>query len=598
MSRSAYLALVIMLSLFSLARSKSSSFRTATKLFASTFTPAPASSVVDYCVKSKVDVENIFKPSDTSMDSNTTELVIMVPKSSYDDFKASKLSPDTLNLLENVGMKMEKFPGTKLMHLPLNGEKKTKIAFYDDSQLGSKYITFGSILKSLEGKKQYKFVDMNHGELESALATQLAFTFAMSNYGMDMFKKKASIKTDDHQEYTKKQMIWPKNSDSEKVIGLARSYYLMKDLVDSPALNVGPSELGEVVVNIAKENGVSEKDIHQYIGVEELDGFPMTAAVGMASPPGREPRVIDFTWMPKGSNEKDLVEVVVIGKGVVFDTGGLNIKGPSMKGMKKDMAGSAQAIALSALLMHNKCNIKLRTIIPIAENSVAGNSIRPSDVIRGRNGKTTEITNTDAEGRLLLGDCLAAACEHLPEESKGGKRRLIIDFATLTGAARVALGTELPAIFSNDHTELMKVFDLSHSLDIDGIDGEDPLWPMPLWENMRGELKSSIADLVNAPGGMGGAITAAVYLSEFITPLTCESASSSAYLSSKSKKNKSEEKKEDDDEEENNGNAEASESEGSKKLVAPVWFHIDFMGTRPAGLRTMYAYINKYAAGK
>ena len=171
----------------------------------------------------------------------------------------------------------------------------------------------------------------------------------------------------------------------------------------------------------------------------------------------------------------------------MFDTGGLNIKGSGgMRNMKKDMAGAAQALALALRIIDSNLPVRLRLIIPIAENSISGVALRPRDVIKARNGKTTEITNTDAEGRLILADALVLAMETDP--------KLVVDFATLTGAARVALGNDLPALFSNNKTEMLKLWDISMEIN-------DPMWIMPLWEPMRANLKSSIADLVNAADG-------------------------------------------------------------------------------------------------
>tara|TARA_A100001035_G_scaffold21109_1_gene14284 strand:- start:30 stop:839 length:810 start_codon:yes stop_codon:yes gene_type:complete len=264
-----------------------------------------------------------------------------------------------------------------------------------------------------------------------------------------------------------------------------------------------------------------------------------------------------------------------------------------MKGMKKDMAGSAQAIALASWIMHTGLKCKLRVIIPIAENSVAGVALRPSDIIRARNGKTSEITNTDAEGRLILADALVAACEEPIHASKGiENRRIIIDFATLTGAARVALGSELPALFSNDHAEMMELFTLSHNHHLsDNYDGIDPLWPLPLWEPMRHDLKSPLADLVNAPGTPGGAITAALYLSEFVTPLTAESSKGSAYF--KGGNGGQTGKKDDDDDDDDDDDEEEEEKEKEKEddMLAPIWHHIDFPGGKPGAMRAVYSYL-------
>lgn len=514
-----------------------------------------------------------------------TQSVRLVPKSDYDAWKGS-LSEDKLALWEEVGVDLSKWPGARTFS-NFGGETKTCVALYDDACASSK-IKFGDLFPGiLKNKKQYLEFSMHDDkEVPREVANRLAFSWATHNYKLTAFAKKKSSSP------PKARLIWPGTADKEDVIGLATSISLFKNLVDSPAMTVGPAELGQAAVDLANEFGCEPKVV---VGVKDLceSGFPMVAAVGMAAGTGREPRVIEFEW---GGNNKDAREVVIIGKGITFDTGGLNIKGPSMKGMKRDMAGAALALALSRLVMHSKLNCKLRVMIPIAENSINGEALRPSDVIRSRTGKTTEITNTDAEGRLILADCLAAASEEPLDASMGvDKRRIIINFATLTGAARVALGSELPALFSSDHTAMMDLFALSHSPEqSDGFDGIDPLWPLPLWEPMRGDLKSPIADIVNAPGTGGGAITAALYLSEFVTPLTASSSQGSGYLAGKNGGEKDGDKKEDEeDEDEGKDKEEEAKKAEAEAKMAPVWFHLDFPGGKPSGLRAVYSYLKK-----
>ena len=244
------------------------------------------------------------------------------------------------------------------------------------------------------------------------------------------------------------------------------------------------------------------------------------------------------------------------------------------------MAGAAQALALSYLIMEHSLNVRLRVLLPCVENSISGVALRPGDVIAARNGITTEISNTDAEGRLILADCLVAACEGVAngegeqaDQNSSTMPALVIDFATLTGAARVALGTELPALFSNNHTELMKFFELSQSPDV-----QDPIWPMPLYAPYKSMLKSNIADMVNAADG-AGAITAALYLSEFVSPL---GGSPLGHITSDCEKEA--------------GSAEPSTTTNSS---AGTWFHLDFMGTKagaaePQGLRSSFEYIRRF----
>jgi leucyl aminopeptidase len=237
------------------------------------------------------------------------------------------------------------------------------------------------------------------------------------------------------------------------------------------------------------------------VGDDLLDlNFPAIHAVGRAAASGREPRLIDLQWGPA-----DAPKLTLVGKGVCFDTGGLDLK-PSagMRTMKKDMGGAAHALALAELIMANKLKVNLRLLISAVENSVSASSYRPGDVINTRKGLTVEIGNTDAEGRIVLCDALALACEQSPD--------LLLDFATLTGAARVALGADLPATFTNNDA-------LWAALENSADTTKDPLWRMPLWAGYKKDLSSPIADLSNVGGdGFAGAITAALYLQNFVKP--------------------------------------------------------------------------------
>jgi leucyl aminopeptidase len=527
-----------------------------------------------------------------------TQSVHLVPKSDYDAWK-STVPQEKLEIFKEVGCDLSKWPGAKCFP-NFSDDKNICVAMYDDSCAASK-ISFSALWPGiLKNKKQFLEFSMHDGkQIPREVANRLAYSWATHNYmGLSVFKKARKSG-----EKPKARLIWPDTSEKEEVIGLATSESLFRNLVDSPAMTVGPAELGQAVVDVAKEFGCEPKVV---VGVEDLcrAGYPQVAAVGMAAGSGREPRVVEFEWGSDNENAREVV--VIIGKGITFDTGGLNIKGPSMKGMKRDMGGAGLALALSRLIMHNKLNCSLRTIIPIAENAINGEALRPSDVIRSRTGKTTEITNTDAEGRLVLADCLAAASEQPLDVSFGlDKRRIIINFATLTGAARVALGAELPALFSNDHEAMMELFRLSHSpVDSDSFDGIDPVWPLPLWEPMRKDLKSPIADIVNAPGTGGGAITAALYLSEFVTPLTTPASQETAYLAGKNggedEGKKRDDKDSDEDEDEDEGEDEGKNrgdggGEGQKDSgkLAPIWFHLDFPGAKPSGMRAVYSYLKR-----
>jgi len=259
---------------------------------------------------------------------------------------------------------------------------------------------------------------------------------------------------------------------------------------------MGPGDLADA----ARTLGRAFKARVRVIEGDQLlkKNFPAIHAVGRAS--DRAPRLIDLTWGPANAPK-----VTLVGKGVCFDTGGLDIKtAAGMKFMKKDMGGAAHVLGIASVLMAAGARIRLRVLIPAVENSISGNAMRPLDIVATRRGTTVEIGNTDAEGRVILADALWDAVAEAPD--------LLIDFATLTGAARVALGTDLPALFCNDDK-------LAADITAAGQAVEDPLWRLPLWDGYRSMVEGSQADLTNSPeGGYAGAITAALFLEHFATP--------------------------------------------------------------------------------
>ncbi|OOG61789.1 leucyl aminopeptidase [Rhodanobacter sp. B04] len=280
----------------------------------------------------------------------------------------------------------------------------------------------------------------------------------------------------------------------QQLAPLVQATGLVRDLVNTPTEDMGPQQLAHAVKQLGKAH---KAKVREWVGDELLKAnFPTIHAVGRAS--HRAPRLIELNW-GKSSHPK----LVVVGKGVCFDTGGLDLKSSDgMRWMKKDMGGAAHAIALAGLIMQAKLPVRLTLLVPAVENSVAGNAMRPGEVITTRAGLTVEIDNTDAEGRLVLCDALAYGAEQQPE--------LIVDFATLTGAARVALGPDLPALFANDEAVAAAALAAGHAVD-------DPLWRLPLWRPYRRMLDSYLADFANAgPSRHAGAITAALYLERFV----------------------------------------------------------------------------------
>ena len=293
---------------------------------------------------------------------------------------------------------------------------------------------------------------------------------------------------------TRPRLVWPAKIDRAAVERIADSVCLARDLITTPSNDMGPAELAAEARKLARRHRARFAVV---AGNELLRrNYPVIHAVGRAST--RAPRLIDIVWGRPGAPK-----VTLIGKGVCFDSGGLDLKpAAGMLMMKKDMGGAATVMAAAAMVMAARLNLRLRVLIPAVENSVAGNAFRPMDVIKSRKGLTVEIGNTDAEGRLILCDALAEAVREEPA--------MVIDVATLTGAARVALGPEVPALFCNDDA-------LANGLLKAADDSEDPLWRMPLWRGYRRLLDSKVADINNASASpMGGAITAALFLQTFV----------------------------------------------------------------------------------
>ncbi len=326
-------------------------------------------------------------------------------------------------------------------------------------------------------------------DLDAENAGRAALAWALGGYRFDRYVANHRVAP---------TLVWPETADGPAVVRIAAAIARVRDLINTPAEDLGPEQLAAAADDLARGGGGRMAVLS---GDELLaHNYPAIFAVGRAS--ARPPRLIDLRWGDDAAPRLSLV-----GKGVCFDSGGLDLKTASqMLLMKKDMGGAALMLGLAELVMGFNLNVRLRLLIPAVENSVAGNALRPLDVIRTRRGLSVEIGNTDAEGRLILADALAEASRERPD--------LLIDAATLTGAARVALGTELPALFCADDT-------LAAKLTACGLRSEDPLWRLPLWKPYRRHLKGKTADLTNAPDlPYAGAITAALFLREFVDPGT------------------------------------------------------------------------------
>ena len=322
--------------------------------------------------------------------------------------------------------------------------------------------------------------------LARADATGAALGWALGSYSFDRYAAKRTRPAP--------ALVWPPGADRDHVIRAAEATTTARDLINTPTNDMGPAELAAAVREIGAAYGARVTVTTG--GTLLRRNYPTIHAVGRASV--NAPRLIDLRWGRIGAPK-----ITLVGKGVCFDTGGLDLKPPSgMLRMKKDMGGAAQVIGLARMIMAARLDLRLRVLVPAVENSVAGNAFRPLDVITTRKGITVEVGNTDAEGRLVLCDALDEAEREHPE--------LLIDCATLTGAARAALGTDLPALFCNDDTLAQDLLDC-------GAEVSDPLWQLPLWQPYRRMLDSKVADINNvSEGGMAGAITAALYLQSFV----------------------------------------------------------------------------------
>ncbi len=323
----------------------------------------------------------------------------------------------------------------------------------------------------------YRFANAPHDTRQAALA------FALATYQFTRYRKGSGRDV---------KLMVPDGVDGEALSRAAEAAAVCRDLINTPSNDMGPAELEEAARKLAAQHGAG---IAVVSGAAIEKDFPLIHAVGKGSK--RAPRLIDITW-----GDANAPKVTLVGKGVCFDTGGLDIKPSSgMLNMKKDMGGAATALGLAHMIMGAGLKLRLRVLIPAVENSISGVSFRPRDVYVSRKGLSVEIGNTDAEGRLVLADALALADEEKPA--------LIADFATLTGAARTAMGPELSPFFTDDDR-------LAGELMAAGSAEFDPLWRMPLWRPYDSMLDSKVADFNNVGGGQGGAITAALFLRRFV----------------------------------------------------------------------------------
>ncbi len=325
-----------------------------------------------------------------------------------------------------------------------------------------------------------------HGDLSAADRDEAVLAFLLHSYRFDRYRpaKPASDPV---------LLKAPEGTDTARLLAMAEGEFLTRDLINTPAADMGPAELEAAFLSLAERFGAA----HRVIRGDDLlaQNFPMIHAVGRAST--RAPRLLELNWGTEGPH------LTLVGKGVCFDTGGLNIK-PSagMLLMKKDMGGAATVMGLALMIMRLGLPLRLRVLVPAVENVISGNALRPKDILTSRKGLTVEVNDTDAEGRLVLADALAYACE-TPTDA-------VISMATLTGAARVAVGPDLAPYYCDDDAVV-------HALEAGAKAGFDPVWRLPFWTPYEHVIEPGIADLDNAPGfGFAGSITAALFLRRFV----------------------------------------------------------------------------------
>lgn len=326
--------------------------------------------------------------------------------------------------------------------------------------------------------------------VEGEAASQAALAFALGGYLFDRYKARP--------ERGRARLLAPAGLDLVETLNIAAAAALAREMVDTPAADMGPLQIETIAREIAQGSGATLTVTTGAALLEE--NYPAVHAVGRAAAPHRAPRVIEIGWK---LDRTDLPLVALVGKGVVFDTGGLDLKpAAGMRNMKKDMGGSAHALALGRLIMQADLPVRLVVLVAAVENAVSADAFRPGDILNSRKGLTIEIGNTDAEGRLILADVLTRASEHEPD--------LTLDFATLTGAARMALGPELPPLYTDDEALAEGILGAGRAVG-------DPLWRMPLWAGYRASLDSEIADVRNdsAAWAQAGSVTAALFLQKF-----------------------------------------------------------------------------------
>ncbi|MEW6575605.1 MAG: leucyl aminopeptidase family protein [Pseudomonadota bacterium] len=416
------------------------------------------------------DYSNLIQPDSGQA---ATEIEI-ISKEGFADWFSSQPGP------VRAAASAQKFDGSvgdfAILHIPGSEDWKAALIVSDAAKL-----EHWSLAKAAEALPEGTY-RLKGGETGDALLGWLLGQYRFDEYRSEPKLKGARI------------LLTSEPGRIENAVRQAEATALVRDMVNRPPIDLGPQELEAEAARLAKAH---KGKLHVTKGHDLETGYPLIHAVGMAASRGYAPRLIELEW-----GDERHPRVAIVGKGVVFDSGGLDIKSAvGMRLMKKDMGGAAHALALADLIMKAHLPVRLHLLVAAVENCVSGGALRPGDIVKSRAGIHVEIDNTDAEGRLILADALAKAVED--------KAGLIVNFATLTGAARVALGPDLPALFANDD-------ELADALLAAGKDVADPLWRLPLWKPYADMLDSDIADTANAGGGFAGAITAALFMQKFV----------------------------------------------------------------------------------
>ncbi|MGM9454594.1 leucyl aminopeptidase family protein [Legionella bozemanae] len=375
------------------------------------------------------------------------------------------------------------------MHAQFNGKIGEHCLLYNtDGLLEKAYVGTGDENQALAIAHAALLLPANSYKLQAPCSQEAVLFWALAQYRFEKYKK----------DRVPPRLLVIEQHMFADLIHLTQAHFLVRDLINQPASEMGPKEMADTVAKLAEEHHAQFK---QWVGDELLHAnFPAIHAVGRAAK--SEPRLLSLTW-----GDETNPRVTLVGKGVCFDTGGLNIKSPyGMRIMKKDMGGAAHVIGLAQWIMRRNLPIRLHLLIPAVENAIGPNAFKPGDILIMRNGFTVEIDNTDAEGRLILADALVKACEEEPD--------LLIDFATLSSAARVSVGTEMSAFFANNESLAAEIIDSSYKT-------VDPVWRLPLFAPYEKFLRSTIADMTNCSDyPYGGAIIAALFLQRYINKST------------------------------------------------------------------------------